>query len=175
MGPGVGQRNRHGGIALRPRRAQIGQDFGFVQRRHGMAVAVDPPAHFQHALVQRSGLADRQVEQVGTGLVADRQQIGKAAIHHQQRARALAFEQGVGGHGRAHLHFIDRPGRPGFVGAQAQDLADAGNRGIGIALQVFAQQLGRGKPSLGRARDNVGERAATIDPEPPSAHAAHPH
>ena len=46
---------------------------------------------------------------------------------------------------------------------------DAGNRGIAIAAGVFTQQLMRGEMAVRIARHDVGERAASVDPELPLA------
>ena len=90
-----------------------------------------PPVH-----AAGSAASTLQVEQAGPGLIADAQRVGKAAIDDQQRALAAAFQQGVGGHGGAHLHGLRRcPGGIGdLAGPSPSTLADAGDRGVAIAL-----------------------------------------
>jgi hypothetical protein len=52
----------------------------------------------------------------------------------------------------------------------AEHLADAGDDRVAIAAGVLAQELVRREPSLGVARDDVGEGAAAVDPELPLCH-----
>ncbi len=54
----------------------------------------------------------------------------------------------------------------GHVGQQA---LDAGDGRIVVALRIHGQQLQRLELAGGRARDDVRERAAAVDPEFPAA------
>ena len=148
---------------------------GLVERLDLLAIDRDAAADLGDALVQQVGQADVEVEQPRAGLVADAQQVGKAAVDQQQDALALAFQQGVGGDRGAHLHRLDRAGRDRGAGGHAEDLADAGDGGVAVALGVLGQQLGGGQPPRGVARDDIGEGAAAIDPElPGTAHRTPP-
>jgi hypothetical protein len=54
------------------------------------------------------------------------------------------------------------------IGGQSQQLADTVDRRIGIALGIFGQQLVRQQSAVRPPGDDVGERAAAIDPEFPA-------
>ena len=60
------------------------------------------------------------------------------------------------------------PAGIGAPGAQAEQLADAVHRRVAIALRVLGQQLVRDERAVRPARDDVGERAAAVDPELPA-------
>ena len=77
---------------------------------------------------------------------------------------ALALEQGVGRDRGAHLDEVHAAVAAVALG---QDLADAGDRGVVVALRIVRQQLAHHQPPLGRARDDVGEGAAAVDREGP--------
>ena len=53
------------------------------------------------------------------------------------------------------------------IARDAEQIADAGERGVVIVAGVFGQQLMRGERAVGAPRDDVGERAAAVDPELP--------
>ena len=57
----------------------------------------------------------------------------------------------------------------GAPGAHAEQVADAGDRRVAVVLRVLRQQLVRDERAVGPARDDVGERAAAVDPELPAA------
>ena len=116
-----------------------------------------------------SGRHDVAIEQARPVLVGDAQGVAKAARRDQQRRLALAFEQRVGGHRGAHLHALDLIRRDRLIGAQAQQVADAGNRRVLVVLRVVGQQLVRDQRAIGPAPDDVGERAAAVDPELPAS------
>jgi hypothetical protein len=62
---------------------------------------------------------------------------------------ALALEQRVGGHRGAHLHALDLLGRDGLARRQAQQPADALDRGVAVLLGVLGQQLVRVQAAVG--------------------------
>ena len=57
----------------------------------------------------------------------------------------------------------------GSPGATPEELADAGDGRVAVALRVLRQQLVGDDGAVGTARDDVGERAAAVDPELPAA------
>ena len=133
------------------------------------AVGAHPFVDLDDALIKLFGQDDLFGEDIGPGLVADAQRIAKAAGDQQQYAIALALEQRVGGNGRAHLDLADAAGRNGGAGADAEQLADALDGGVAIGLRVFRKQLQRMQCAGRVASDDVGEGAAAINPEIPSA------
>jgi hypothetical protein len=85
----------------------------------------------------------------------------------QKRSVALALEQRVGGDRRAHLHRFDGAGRDRCTTLQAQQIADALDGSVAILFRVLRQQLVRDDFTGWLAADDIGERAATVDPELP--------
>ena len=168
--PGMHQHDRHGGDAVGPRGGEGGSGGGLVQRLQLLPVHIHPSADLHHPLVQHRGQANGQVEQPGPGLVADAQQVGEAAVDHQQGALAAALQQRVGGHRGAHLHRLHQPRRDRRRRRQPQHGADAGQGCVAVAAGIDRQQLVRGQASLGVAGDDVGEGAAAVDPELPACH-----
>ena len=143
---------------------------GLVQRLDLDAVHIDAATNLNHPLVQQARQLDVQVEQARAGLVADAQRVRKPAVHDQERALPPPFQQRVGGDGGAHLHAVDGAGRDGRVRRQPEHATDAGDRRVAVAGRVLAQQLMRGQCAGGVPCHDVGERAATIDPELPARH-----
>src|SRR5213080_2367347 len=93
----------------------------------------------------------------------------KAARDEQHGALALALEQRVGGDRGAHLHRVDRARRYRLALVQVQDLPDPGEGRIAVAPGILGQQLVRGDRAVRPTGDDVGEGAAAIDPELPTA------
>ncbi len=174
MRPGVHQHDGDGADAVGEGGTQRITGGGLVERLDLAAIHRDPAADLGDAFVQQFGQAHIEVEQPRPRLVADAQHVGEAAVDDQQHAFALALQQRVGGDGGAHLHRIDQPfGHRGARG-EAQRLADAGHRRVAIPFRVLGQQFAGRQAALGVARDDIGEGAATIDPELPAAHAIIP-
>ncbi len=142
---------------------------GFIQRFDLVAIDADTAGDFHHLFIQHRRQGDGEIEQPRPRLVADPQRIGKAAVHHQQRAFALALQQRVGGDGGAHLHRLHHAGWDRCIERNAEYGLDAGDGGVAVATGVLAQQLVGGQMSVRMARDDVGERAAAVDPELPLA------
>ena len=149
--------------------ARAGASSSAVEHR---AVGHDALVDLEHALVEHLGQHDLAREDVGPVLVGDAQRVGEAARDHQQHAIALALEQRVGGDGGAHLDRLDDR-RDRATRFDAQQLADAGDGGVAIALRVLGEQLVDDQRAVGPARDDVGEGAAAIDPELPAGFEAH--
>jgi hypothetical protein len=51
----------------------------------------------------------------------------------------------------------------------AEQVADALDGGVGIGLGVFRQKLALVQRAVGRAANDIGEGAATVDPEIPNS------
>src|SRR5262245_59905850 len=49
-------------------------------------------------------------------------------------------------------------------------MLDARDRRIGVAPGILGKQLVRREPAVGAEGDDIGERAAAVDPELPAAH-----
>src|SRR5262249_30895075 len=82
---------------------------------------------------------------------------------------ALALEQSIGRHRRAHLDGANLAGRDGLTRPEAEELADAVHGGIAIGLRVLREQLVGDQRAVRPPPDHIGERAATVDPEIPAA------
>ena len=127
----------------------------------------------EHALVDLDdvgvellGLDDVAREYFGARLIADFERVAKAARRHQQRPLAFALQQRVGRDGRAHLHHADGAGGDRRARREAEMVADRLHGGVAIG-GVFRQEFARVQPPSRVAADDVGERAAAIDPEIP--------
>ena len=167
--PRVHQHDGAGGDALGARRGErlarrvLRPAFRFPRHRR-RRVRRSP-----RVLVQHRRQRDGEVEQPRPRLVADAQRVGKAAVHHQQRAFTLALQQRVGGDGGAHLHRLNDTRWNRCIEGDAKHCLDAGDGRILVATGVLAQQLVGGELPIRMARDDVGERAAAVDPELPLA------
>ncbi len=102
----------------------------FVQRRQHVARCVHPLVDFGAEFTRhRHGrFADAVVVQVRTRLAADLQHIAKAARGDEPDARALAFDDEVGGHRGAVAHVRDLRWRDTVI---REHLADARGDGLG--------------------------------------------
>ena len=164
---------KHDGDGADPGIEGLLQPFaqGFpVQRTYHLAPGIHTLARFQHPAVEHVGQMDAQGEQLGAVLIADAQGVGEALGDHQQGRIALAFEQGIGGHGGAHL---DHKGLAGVHRSAGGSLtleyaADAFDRRILVLRRVFRQQLVSHHPAVGTHRHHIGEGAAAVDPELPA-------
>ena len=122
-----------------------------------------------HALVQHFGKHDVAVEQSRSCLSGDAQRIAEAARDDQQRALALALEQRVGGDRGAHLHAGHALRRDRFPRREPQQPTGCLRPRHPTYCDGFSDSSLRcAKKPSGRAADDVGERAAPIDPELPA-------
>ena len=64
--------------------------------------------------------------------------------------------------------------RKRFTARAAEQVGDAGERRVRIGLRILREQLMGDQAPVRRLRDDVGECAATVDEELPSAAAVHP-
>ena len=157
------------------------ESIGLLQRRpravrmpgEHLAFGCYALVHLDDALVELLRQDDVAGEQLGPVLVADLERVGEALGDDEERALALALEEGVGRDRRAHLDRGDRAARQLRVGAKAQYVADAGQGGVAIAAGIVREQLPCDERSVGPPRDHVGEGTAAVDPElpPGAAHA----
>ncbi len=168
---GVHQGHGHGfeAVGLGPRQA-LGHRLA-VQGRDHAALGVEPFDGLDHAAMQGRGLDDIEGEQVRPGLVADVQDVAEALGRDEQGSGALAFEQGVGSHGRAHLDRGHALGGEGRAGLRAQQAAHGLDGGVGIKAGGRGE-FERMQGAACRPTDHIGEGAAAIDPELPFATAA---
>ena len=81
---------------------------------------------------------------------------------------ALAFQECVCGDGRAHLDGTDGGFGDRVGWAKAEQVTDACDGGVGVTLGIFGEQFVGDKRAIGATGDDVGEGAATVDPEFPS-------
>ena len=151
-------------------RGEIAGELRRIERGHDPAVHVDAFRCLDDLPVERIGTLDAPREQRGPRLIADAQRVAEAGRDHQRRGRPLALEQGIGRDCGAHADRVDAVVRRAVP---RQQLVDALCRGIGIATRVLREQLVGAQRPVGRTRDDVGERAAAIDPELPAALQGH--
>ena len=128
-----------------------------------------PDAAFVDALEQHVRLDDLLGEDVRAGLIADLQCVAEAARCDKKGAVALALQQGVGGNRCAHLHRADGARRDRLARLDAHQAADALDGCVFVGFGIFRQQFAGMDGAFGVARDDVGERAAPVDPEIPLA------
>ena len=147
---------------------QVGADLVLVKGHEDLAAGADALIDFHHFAVQHFRQDDMPVENARPVLVGDAQRIAKAARDEQDRALSFALEQGIGRDGRPHLDGLDVRGGNRRARRHAEQLADALDRGVCIAIGVVRQELVREQGAVGAARDNVGKRAAAIYPELPA-------
>jgi hypothetical protein len=119
--------------------------------------------------IEQFGQLDLAGKDLGAVLVGDAQRVAEALGDDQQGTLALALEQGVRCDRGAHLDGGD-VGRDRRAGPQSQDVADALDRGVAVALRILRQQLVRHQSAIRLLCHHVGEGAAAIDPELPMTH-----
>ena len=130
----------------------------------------DAFARLDHPFIQHFRQPDVKIEQTRPGLGGDPQRIAKAPGNHQYGALALAFQERIRGHRGSHFDAGHPRGRNGFIGSKTEHPPDTFHRGVVILRRIFRQQLEGVQFTLGRASDDIGERAAAIDPKLPAGH-----
>ena len=163
----VHQHDRQRAPAARQTRREIGLGLGQVDRPLDRAVGAHALLDLDHVGVQHLGQHDVPGEDVGAVLVADAQRVAEAGGDREHGRLPAPLEQSVGGHRRAHLDRVDRARGDRLVRREAQQLADALERRVFVLLGVVGQEFVYPNRALGVARDDVGERAAPVDPELP--------
>ncbi len=113
------------------------------------------------------------IEEAGTLLISNAQRVCEPASDGQQRPIALALEQRIRRDGGAHLHGVDGVAGEGLAVGEAEHISNALQSGVVISLRVLRQELVRDQRSIGPTGHDVGERAATIDPELPAFRRIH--
>lgn len=170
IGPAVEAGDRRGAKAVVVRPLKLGARMCFVERRQHLALSRHPLAHFDHALMQQIRFHDVQREDLGPRLRTDLQRVAEALGHHQHHIGALALQQRIGGHGRAQLHRLDVADSAAMFGQNEPNRLE---RRVLVAARVCRQQFLDHLGASGRARHDVRESAAAVDPELPAvAHAA---
>jgi hypothetical protein len=147
-------------------RAQLGRHVAhrlLVERQQCSTIGRHALGHAEAQVARHQRLGPLHVDVVllETVFPGDLERIAEALRRDQRRDGALAFDQGIGGQGRA-VH--DQPD----IGRRAFGLGQDGAHALHHAA---LGRIGRGQDLDGmgfviRFEDNVGERAANIDGEP---------
>jgi hypothetical protein len=157
-----------GAEALGARRLQLAPHVRLVERPHDVAAGAHALVDLHHLPVEQLRQLDVAVEDARPVLVGDAQLVAEPLRDEEDRVLALALEERIGRDGGAHLHRLDLLHRDRLARLHAQEVADAGQRGVAILLRVFRQQLVGGEGAVRAPRHHVRERAAAIDPELPA-------
>ena len=114
---GKQQGKRDGFNSFSPEGLDEGRQRAFGQGLQHATAMVEPFLHFQAPVLrhERGYSATEPIIEISTGLPADLQYVSKPLGRDERGTRSLAFEQRVGGHGRAVHHAI-----PGGRGQSAQ-------------------------------------------------------
>src|SRR6185437_3152101 len=107
------------------------------------------------------------VEELRPVLIADAQRVAEAPGDDQRGALALALEQRIGRHRRAHLDCGDDTPGDRLARPQAEQIANALDCRVAVALRIVGEQLVGDKTTIGTPCHHIGEGAAAIDPELP--------
>jgi len=142
-----------------------GMNGGGVERHEHAAVVRHALCRFDDASEQWRRPAQFAVKQLWAVLLAYHRQVREAGCHHQCHLGAGVFEQGVGGYGGTKPNFGDRITGKAVALEQALD-AFAGR--ILVVFRVHRQQFVHVPLAGRRDGDDIGEGAATVDPEPPA-------
>ena len=140
-----------------------------IKRYEDLAVGADPLSGLDDPLVEHLGEQDPAVEDPRPVLVGDAQRVGEALGDDQDGGLALPLEQGVGGHRGAEPDRGDPRGGDFLARCYAEQLPDARHRGVTVGARVVREQLAGHQPPVGAPGDDVGERAAPVDPEFPAS------
>ncbi len=169
LGPGVGvhEHDRHRIDAVGARCAQLRLQFREVERRLHASVGAHALARLDDTGVEHLRLDDPLGEDVGARLRADLELISKPARDDEQRPVALALQERVGRDRRPHLDDGDALRRDRRAARDTEEAADRFECGVIVGAGVVGQELAGQDAAVRRAGDDVGERAAAIDPEVP--------
>ena len=146
---------------------QLCRQVRHIQGLQHLTMRTHALLRLDHLGVEQLGQHNVPVKQARSVLVGDAQGIAKALGGDQQGRLALALEQRIGGHGGAHLHARHQRGGDGLVGLQAQQMPNARHRRVAVVLGVVAEQFMGDQGAIGSLAHDVGEGAASIDPELP--------
>ena len=149
---------------------EVARELRRVERLEHSPVRVDALGGADDARVQHLRQPDVEREDVGPLLAADPNGILESRRDDEQRRLAAPLEQRVRRDRRAHLDGRDAALALGRRGEQP---LDAGDGRVLVTPRIDGQELQRLELAGRRSRDDVGERAAAVDPEFPAAvHAA---
>ena len=162
----VQQHNRDAAQPPLSQRAQLPPYPVWLRSLDHTALGVGPGRHLEHLLIEQLRLADLQLEDAGTRLRADLEQIPEALRDHQRAGRTPPLEQSVGRDGRAHAHVASRNR---IRVCQAEDASNSVQWS-----PVGREQLHHPHIATSRvAPQAVGEGAAAVDPELPASVRTH--
>src|ERR1700722_10381427 len=121
-------------------------------------------------LIQHFRQHDVTVEQARPRLGGDPERIAEALRDHQQGPFTFAFQERIGGNRSAHFYAGHLLRSDQLGGFQPKHSTHALDCGIVVVGGIFREQLESLQRLVGRAPDDVRERAAPIDPELPATH-----
>ena len=101
-------------------------------------------------------------------LVTDQQQISQAPIGHQQNRLTGALKQSIGGNGGAQPQFLDQSRLNRLVWSKTHQLAHGRHGRVPGHTRLLGKNLPHHQPTGGMTRHQIGERAATVNPELPA-------
>ncbi len=166
---GVHQHDRDGENAVGFGALKLAAHGIEIERAFHRAVGAHTFVNLDDALVQHVRLDDVLGKNLRPRLVADAQRVAKTFGDKEHRALTLALKQRVGGDRGAHLHGADALAGNRRARGEAEQVANAGHRGVAIGLGVFRQQLMGDERAVRPPADHVGKSAPAIDPEFPSS------
>jgi hypothetical protein len=144
-----------------------------LQRHEHLSLGRHSLVCFDHAAMERCRLHDIERENIRPVLVADGEAVGESFGDDQRGRPAAAFEQRIRRHGRSHLDGRDRNHRTAVRAPSLQHLSNAFRGGVGVALRIFREQLGGLELAIRSQCNDIGKRAAPIDPELPAVEIGH--
>ncbi len=153
------QHDRKRAVALGEGRFQLRARFHLVECSYDLALGGDAFADLDDAAVQQL-----RREQFGPVLGADAKRVLVPRRNREHGRLACAFEQRIGRNRRPHLD-----GGNGRRAMPRHQRFDPCRRRVAIMFRIFRQQLQRRQRSIRPPSDDVGERAAPVDPELPSS------
>ncbi len=164
----VHEHDRDRAEAVRVGCLEVGARALSVERQDDLAVCAHALVHLDDARVEHLRQHDLAREELRPVLVADAELVAEAARDHEHRRVALALEQRIGRDRRPHLHRLDPLRRDRISGRNPEQRANARDRGVAIVLGILREELVRDERAVRATRDDVGERAAAVDPELPA-------
>ncbi len=156
--------------AVAAQTSERGSGGFFVERSQYLSIGADPLIDLDDLVVEHVGQHDVEREQVRARLVTDAQCIAEPGRCDERSASALALKQRVGRHGRAHADRIDLTRGQRIVRTQAQQCSDPSDGRVVVVARVLRQQLVGHHLAIRASGNDVGEGAASIDPELPAGH-----
>jgi len=165
----VHEDDRGRAVALAICRFEIAPGPLGIERNQHLPPGADALLDLDDFRIQKLGQDDVPVENPGPVLIGDAQRVAKAARDEEHGAFALALQERVGGDGGSHLHRLDAPAGDGRAGGDPEQLAYSCDRGVAVTAGIFREQLVSDDAAVRAKRDDIGKRAAAVDPELPFA------